>query len=162
MAAIFCYEILEALRILREPDFYLPQEDPDLENGKMWVGPADDIILRKRGVEFVDGSAPGFAAIVVGACPDPETAKMIVEDYQKKNLYIFCAAHHNGTSVIEQFIEAGVQIGWGTRIVPFGPDISSAVFPSVLPIARPWRLVGFNREIIRRSCIITKTGFLRL
>jgi acetyl-CoA synthase len=29
---------------------------------------------------------------------------------------------------IEQLIEAGVQIGWNTRIVPFGPDISSAVF----------------------------------
>ncbi|QTA85327.1 acetyl-CoA decarbonylase/synthase complex subunit alpha/beta [Desulfonema magnum] len=127
MAAIFAYEIIEALRILREPDFYLPQEDPDIEAGKIWVGPADDVILRKRGVEFVDGSAPGFAAIV-GSCPDPETAKMIVEDYQKKNLYIFCAANHNGTSVIEQLIEAGVQIGWNTRIVPFGPDISSAVF----------------------------------
>jgi len=78
-------------------------------------------------VEFVDGSAPGFAAIV-GAAPTPEIAKMIVEDYQKRNLYIFCAARHNGTSVIEQLIEAGVQIGWNTRIVPFGPDISSAVF----------------------------------
>jgi len=53
---------------------------------------------------------------------------MIVEDYQLKNLYIFCAAGHNGTSVIEQLLEAGVQVGWGTRIVPFGPDISSAVF----------------------------------
>ncbi len=127
MAAIFSYEILEALRILREPDFYIPQEDPDIEAGKIWVGPADDVVLRKRGVEFVDGSAPGFAAIV-GACPTPEIAKEIVEDYQRKNLYIFCAAHHNGTSVIEQLIEAGVQIGWNTRIVPFGPDISSAVF----------------------------------
>jgi acetyl-CoA synthase len=127
MAAMFAYEIIEALRILNEPDFYMPQEEPDLEAGKIWLGPADDVILRKRGVEFVDGSAPGFAAIV-GAAPDPETAKMIVEDYQKKNLYIFCAANHNGTSVIHQLIEAGVQIGWNTRIVPFGPDISSAVF----------------------------------
>jgi len=127
MAAIFAYEIIEALRILREPDFYLPQEDPDIEAGKIWLGPADDIVLRKRGVEFVDGTAPGFAAIV-GSTPSPEIAKAIVEDYQQKNLYIFCAAHHNGTSVIEQLIEAGVQIGWNTRIVPFGPDISSAVF----------------------------------
>ena len=53
---------------------------------------------------------------------------MIVEDYQLKNLYIFCASGHNGTSVIDQLIEAGVQMGWNTRIVPFGPDISSAVF----------------------------------
>ncbi len=127
MAAILAFEIQEALRIVREPDFYIAQEDPDIEAGKIWVGPADDIILRKRGVEFVDGSAPGFAAIV-GAAPNPEIAKMIVEDYQKRNLYIFCAARHNGTSVIEQLIKAGVQIGWNTRIVPFGPDISSAVF----------------------------------
>ena len=127
MAAIISFEIAEALRIVREPDFYFAQEDPDLEAGKKWVGPADDIILRKRGVEFVDGSAPGFAAIV-GAAPTPEIAKMIVEDYQKRNLYIFCAAQHNGTSVIDQLISQGVQIGWNTRIVPFGPDISSAVF----------------------------------
>jgi len=127
MAAILAYEIKEALRIVREPDFYYPQEDPDIENGKIWLGPADDIVLRKRGVEFVDGSAPGFAAIV-GAAPTPEIAKNIVEDYQKRNLYIFCAAQHRGTSVIDQLLEAGVQVGWNTRIVPFGPDISSAVF----------------------------------
>ena len=53
---------------------------------------------------------------------------MILEDYQKKSLYIFCAANHNGTTLIEQAIEAGMQVGWNTRIVPFGPDISSAVF----------------------------------
>ncbi|MCP4579894.1 MAG: CO dehydrogenase/CO-methylating acetyl-CoA synthase complex subunit beta [Deltaproteobacteria bacterium] len=127
MAGIFAYEIKEALRILKEPDFYIAQEDPDIEAGKLWVGPADDTILRKRGVEFVDGSAPGFAACV-GALPDAETAKKIVEDYQKKSLYIFCAAHHNGTTLIEQCLEAGMQVGWNTRIVPFGPDISSAVF----------------------------------
>jgi len=127
MAAIFSYEIMEALRILDQPDFYLPEEDPDIEAGKIWVGPADDTILRKRGVEFVDGSAPGFAAIV-GAAPTPEIAKDIIEDYQKRSLYMFCAANHNGTSVIQQLIEMGVQIGWNTRIVPFGPDISSAVF----------------------------------
>ncbi len=127
MAALFAYEVQEAIRVLKEPDFYFPEEDPDLDAGKIWVGPADDVILRKRGVEFVDGSAPGFAAIV-GAAPTPEIAKDIVEDYQKKNLYIFCAANHNGTSVIQQLMSLDVQIGWNTRIVPFGPDISSAIF----------------------------------
>jgi acetyl-CoA synthase len=53
---------------------------------------------------------------------------MIVEDYQQKNLYIFLAANQNGTTCAEQLLEAGVQIGWNTRIVPFGPDISSAIF----------------------------------
>jgi acetyl-CoA synthase len=64
MAALFAFEIEEALRYLNEPDFYLPTEEPDLEAGKIWLGAADDTIMRKRGVEFVDGSAPGFAAIV--------------------------------------------------------------------------------------------------
>jgi len=127
MAGIISYEVKEALRYLYEPDFYIPQEDPDVENGKIWVGAADDTILRKRGVEFVDGSAPGFATIV-GAAPNKEIAKMIVEDYQKRSLYIFCAANHNGKTLIQQCLDAGMQIGWNTRIVPFGPDISSAVF----------------------------------
>ncbi len=127
MAGIISYEVKEALRYLNDPDFYIAQEDPDVENGKIWVGAADDTILRKRGVEFVDGSAPGFAAMV-GAAPNKEIAKMIVEDYQKRSLYIFCAANHNGKTLIEQCLDAGMQIGWNTRIVPFGPDISSAVF----------------------------------
>jgi acetyl-CoA synthase len=128
MAALFAEEIVEAIRYVEQPDFYQPNvEDPDLENGKLWLGAADDVIMRKRGVEFVDGTAPGFAAIV-GAAPTPEIAKDIVEEYQKKNLYIFLAANQNGTCVAEQLLEAGVQIGWGTRIVPFGPDISAAVF----------------------------------
>ncbi len=127
MAALFAFEIREAIRYLNDPDFYFHSEDCDLDNGKIWLGAADDTVFRKRGVEFVDGSAPGFAAIV-GAAPDPETAKMIVEEYQKRSLYIFCAANQNGTTVCEQLVEAGVQIGWNTRIVPFGPDISSAIF----------------------------------
>jgi len=127
MAALFAFEIKEAIRYLNTPDFYFHSEDIDEEAGKIWLGAADDTVFRKRGVEFVDGSAPGFAAIV-GAAPNPEIAKLIVEDYQKRSLYIFLAANHNGTTVAQQLLEAGVQIGWNTRIVPFGPDISSAIF----------------------------------
>jgi acetyl-CoA synthase len=128
IAAIFAEEIVEAIRYVEEPDFYQPSvEDPDIENGKIWLGAADDVIMRRRGIEFVDGTAPGFAALV-GAAPNPEIAKNIVEGYQKVNQYIFLAANQNGTTVAEQLIEAGVQIGWGVRIVPFGPDISAAVF----------------------------------
>ncbi len=127
MAALLAFEIEEALRYLEQPDFYLHSEDIDEASGKIWLGAADDTVFRKRGVEFVDGSAPGFAAIV-GAAPSPEIAKMIVEEYQKRSLYIFLAANQNGTTVSQQLLEAGVQIGWNTRIVPFGPDISSAIF----------------------------------
>ena len=128
MAALFAEEIVEAIRYVEDPDFYQPTvEDPDVENGKIWLGAADDTIMRKRGVEFVDGTAPGFAAIV-GAAPDPETAKKIAEEYQVKSIYVFMAANQNGTTFAEQLLEAGVQIGWNTRLVPFGPDISAAVF----------------------------------
>ncbi len=127
MAALLAFEIEEALRYLNNPDFYLHSEEIDEAAGKIWLGAADDTVFRKRGVEFVDGSAPGFAAIV-GSAPDPETAKLIVEEYQRRSLYIFLAANQNGTTVAQQLLEAGVQIGWNTRIVPFGPDISSAIF----------------------------------
>lgn len=125
MASLFNYEIIEALRYVEEPDFYLPAEDPTDE--KLWLGAADDIILRKRGVEFVDGTAPGFAA-VVGSAPTKEIAADMALELQKKNLYVFMAANHDGTSFSEQLVQAGVQIGWPTRLVPFGPDISSAIF----------------------------------
>ncbi|MFP4305959.1 MAG: acetyl-CoA decarbonylase/synthase complex subunit alpha/beta [Desulfococcaceae bacterium] len=127
MAALIAFEIEEALRYLSDPDFYYVSEETDPENGKIWLGAAEDAIFRKRGVEFVDGSAPGFAAIV-GAAPDPEIAKMIIEEYQKRSIYVFMAANQNGTTLSEQLIEAGVEIGWNTKIVPFGPDISSAIF----------------------------------
>jgi len=128
MAALFAEEIIEAIRYVEDPDFYQPcVEDPDIDNGKIWLGAADDAIMRKRGVEFVDGTAPGFAAIV-GAAPDSETAKKMAEEYQLKTIYVFMAANQNGTTFTEQLMEQGVQIGWNTRLVPFGPDISAAVF----------------------------------
>lgn len=127
MATLFAEEIVEAIRYVDDPDFYYPGEECDPENGHLWLGAADDVIMRKRGVEFVDGTAPGFAAIV-GAAPDPETAKMIAEDYQRRNLYVFMCANQAGTTFAEQLVQAGVQVGWNTRLVPFGPDISAAVF----------------------------------
>jgi acetyl-CoA synthase len=128
MAALFAEEIEEAIRYVEDPDFYQPEvEDPDVENGKIWLGAADDAIMRKRGVEFVDGTAPGFAAIV-GAAPDSATAKKMAEEYQLKTIYVFMAANQNGTTFTEQLLEEDVQIGWNTRLVPFGPDISAAVF----------------------------------
>ena len=38
------------------------------------------------------------------------------------------AGHTNGVSFAEQLAEAGVQLGWDTRLVPFGKDISAAIY----------------------------------
>ncbi|MFC2025056.1 acetyl-CoA decarbonylase/synthase complex subunit alpha/beta [Chloroflexota bacterium] len=125
MVTFFAEEIIEAIRYLEQPDFYTKQEDPTDSN--IWLGAADDIILRKRGIEFVDGTAPGFAAIL-GAAPSPDIAKKIAEELQQKNLYVFMSAEYNGKRFSEQLVEAGVQIGWPTRLVSFGPDTSATVF----------------------------------
>ena len=127
MAALFAEEIVEAIRYVEEPDFYYVAEECDPDNGKIWLGAAEDTIFRKRGVEFVDGTAPGFAAIV-GAAPSPEIAKKIAEEYQQKMIYVFMCANQNGTTFAEQLVEAGVQIGWNVRLVPFSPDVSGAVY----------------------------------
>ncbi len=125
MATLFAEEIIEAIRYVETPDFYTKTEDPDGDN--LWLGAADDVILRKRGVEFVDGTAPGFAAIL-GAAPDNETAVKIAQELQEKNLYVFMCADNNGKTMSEQLVESGVQIGWPTRLVSFGPDVSATVF----------------------------------
>lgn len=125
MATFFVEELIEAIRYLENPNCYVTGEDPTDNN--IWLGAASDLIFRKRGVEFVDGTAPGFAAIA-GAAPDPATATKIALELQEKNLYVFMCAQNGGKRFAEQLVEAGVQVGWGTRLVPFGPDIYQAVF----------------------------------
>jgi len=89
MITFWAEECIEAIRYLEEPEFYTKQEDPTDSN--IWLGAADDVILRKRGVEFVDGTAPGFAA-VLGAAPTPEIAASIAQELQQKTLYVFMSA----------------------------------------------------------------------
>ena len=125
MATFFAEEIIEAIRYLEQPDFYTKQEDITEDN--IWLGAADDVILRKRGIEFVDGTAPGFAAIL-GAAPTSEIAAQIAQELQQKNLYVFMSGQYNGVRFSEQLVEAGVQIGWPTRLVSFGPDVSATIF----------------------------------
>lgn len=125
MATIFAEEMYEAIRYLNEPSFYTKTEDPTADN--IWLGAADDVIFRKRGVEFVDGTAPGFAAIV-GSPQDKEMASKIALELQEKNLYIFMHDHSDGVRMAEQLVANDVQVGWNTRLVPFGPSYTSAVF----------------------------------
>ncbi|WP_456432756.1 acetyl-CoA decarbonylase/synthase complex subunit alpha/beta [Thermosulfuriphilus sp.] len=125
MATFFAEEVIEAIRYLEDPDFYTKTEDP--VGDRIWLGAADDVIFRKRGVEFVDGTAPGFAAIL-GAPPSEETAVKIARELQEKNLYVFMHSDTDGRRMAEQLVRQDVQIGWSTRLVPFGPGTSSAIF----------------------------------
>jgi len=125
MATFFAEEMYEAIRYLNEPKFYTKTEDPTADN--IWLGAADDVIFRKRGVEFVDGTAPGFAAIM-GTPRDKEMASKIALELQEKNLYIFMHDQSDGLNMAEQLRANNVQIGWNTRLVPFAKNYTSAVF----------------------------------
>jgi len=125
MATFFAEEMYESIRYLNDSSLYTATEDPTADN--FWLGAADDVIFRKRGVEFVDGSAPGFAAIL-GTPKDPEMAAKIALELQEKNLYIFMHDQTEGISLPDQLIKQKQQVGWGTRLVPFGREYTTAVF----------------------------------
>jgi acetyl-CoA synthase len=124
MAALFADEIIEAVKYTEDLLPYLMKANP--EDGKLWLGAATDVIMRERGIEFVDGTAPGFAAIV-GYCPTNEIAVKIARELQEKNLYVFMSAATDGRSIAHQLQEEGVQLGWDTRLVPFGDDVTATV-----------------------------------
>ncbi len=117
VAALFACEVIEAIKYA---------VGPNPVNG-IWLGAASDVIMRERGIEFVDGTAPGFAAIT-GAAPDNATAVKIAKELQQKNLYVFMGGSTGGKQFAEQLAEEGVQLGWETRLVPFGPDVSSLIY----------------------------------
>jgi len=118
IATLLAEECIEAMR-------YVTNDPPPVTD--LWLGAADDVIMRARGVEFVDGSAPGFAA-VVGAAPDNETAVRLAREMQEKMLYVFMAGHDDGLSFAEQLEEEKVQLGWDTRLVPFGKEVYSQIY----------------------------------
>ncbi len=131
MATLFADEIIEVLKYLEDPIPYVLAENcPD--EGNFWLGAADDVIMRKRGIEFVDGTAPGFAACV-GVCPSTEVAVKIARELQEKNLYVLMSASNSAKGgngkrgMADQLKEAGVQMGWETRLIPFGDDVTSTI-----------------------------------
>jgi len=117
IAALFACEVIEACKYIIGPD---PVEG-------IWLGAASDTIMRERGIEFVDGTAPGFAAIT-GAAPTNEIAVKIARELQEKNLYVFMGGSTGGKQFAEQLAEEGVQLGWETRLVPFGKDVSALIY----------------------------------
>lgn len=117
MATLFAEEIMEAIKYIIGPN---PIQD-------IWLGAAEDKTLRERGIEFVDGSAPGFAA-VIGATPTNDMAVKIARELQQKSIYVFMSGNTNGKAFAEQLAEEGVDLGWETRLIPFGKEIGSTIY----------------------------------
>jgi acetyl-CoA synthase len=117
IATLWAEEIIEGIKYIDGPN----------PVGGIWLGAATDVIIRERGIEFVDGTAPGFAACV-GAARDSKTAVKIARELQEKNIYVFMTGENNGTSMSEQLEQEGVELGWDTRLVPFGKDITATIY----------------------------------
>jgi acetyl-CoA synthase len=116
IATLFAGEVIEGCKYATDP----PVDD-------VWLGAADDVIMRERGVEFVDGTAPGFCALV-GLASSPDIADKIVVELLEKNLYVWMSGNIEGNTITEQLLEKDRQLGWDTRIVPYGKGMSSAVY----------------------------------
>jgi acetyl-CoA synthase len=117
IATLLAEEIIVALRYL-----YGQEPQPDCN------GFFTDTILRSLGIQLVDGRMPGFAAIL-GAAPDNQTAVNIVRELQKRSILTFVGSSSNGASIIDQLMEAGVEMGWDTYIVPYGRDTITGIYP---------------------------------
>lgn len=123
MASLFAEEIIMALRYIYGLE---PVTDP--ETGYVYNGFITDTIQRNLGIQLVDGTMPGFAA-VIGAAPDDDTAVSIIRELQEKNILIFLAGQVKGNSVTKQLLRKKVELGWDTRIVPVGPDTEHTIYP---------------------------------
>ncbi|MBM4140144.1 MAG: CO dehydrogenase/CO-methylating acetyl-CoA synthase complex subunit beta [Nitrospira sp.] len=122
MATLFAEEIVMALRYIKGLE---PAVDP--ETGYVYNGFITDTIQRNLGIQLVDGTMPGFAA-VIGAAPDDDIAVRIIRELQEKNILTFLSGHVNGNSVTKQLLRKGVELGWDTRIVPLGPDTEHTLY----------------------------------
>ncbi len=153
MATLFADEIIEASKYLDNEVPYTRTSSPTDDN--LWLGAAADVIMRERGIEFVDGSAPGFAACV-GAAPDNETAVRIARELQEKSIYVFMSGETDGKSMAEQLAEEGVQMGWETRLVPFGKDITATVFALGFASRAAMAFGGVKPGDFRRNLLYNK------
>ncbi len=144
MAALFCEEIIVAMR-------YLYAEEPQ----KDCVGFFSDTIMRSLGIQLVDGRIPGFAAIL-GAAPDNKTAVAIVRELQERNILMFVGSSVKNRSIIDQLIEENVEMGWDNYIVPYGRDTISGIFPLNWAIRSALTFGGLKAGDARKCLLYTK------
>ncbi|MTI69406.1 MAG: CO dehydrogenase/CO-methylating acetyl-CoA synthase complex subunit beta [Firmicutes bacterium] len=111
LATAVASEIIEATK-------YAVEDNPYPEG---CTGFVPDHVIRSLGVPLVTGDIPGIA-VVLGDCPDPETAANIVKDYQSKGLLTFLVGN-----VVDQIKETDVKVGLDFRVIPVGYDVTSVI-----------------------------------
>ena len=117
VATLLAEETIESLKYVMGPN---PVEG-------IWLGFTGDNILRLQGIKLVDGRMPGFAAIV-GKTENNQDAVQIIRGLQERNILVFMAGHSDGKSIAEQLAEEDIEMNWDTFLVPYGKEITAAVY----------------------------------
>jgi len=117
VATLLAEETIESLKYLMGPN---PVEG-------IWLGFTGDNILRLQGIKLVDGRMPGFAAIV-GKTEKNEDAVKIIRGLQERNILVFMAGHSDGKAIAEQLAEEDIEMNWDTFLVPYGKEITAAIY----------------------------------
>ncbi len=120
VATLFAEEIIKGIE-------FVEGKQPEVRNGFTFNGPISDVQTRSWGIQMVDGSMPGFAA-VIGAAKSNEVAVKIVRELQSKGQLVFLSSTSNGRSIVDQLLEEGVELGYPTFTVPFGTDTEATVY----------------------------------
>ena len=111
VATALCAEFIEALKYL---DGATPYEEPV-------YGHLADAAIRELGVPLVTGDIPGVA-VILGTAPSKEEAVELVKSYQAQGILVTLVG-----GVIDQCIEAGLNMGFAVRIVPLGKEVTSVI-----------------------------------
>ena len=119
VATLIAEEIIESLRYVTGTD--------DTSKDNIWLGFSDDAILRMQGIKLVDGRMPGFAAIV-GCTKTNEEAVKLIRGLQERSILVFMAGNSGGRAISEQLAEEGIEMNWDTFLVPYGKEITAAVY----------------------------------
>ena len=93
----------------------------------IWLGFSGDATLRMQGIKLVDGRMPGFAAIV-GATKTNKEAVDLIRGLQERSILVFMAGNSGGHTIAEQLAKEGIEMNWDTFLVPYGKDITAAVY----------------------------------
>lgn len=111
VATALCAEFIEVLKYI---DGATPYEEP-------LYGHLADAAIRELGVPLVTGDIPGVA-VILGSAPSKEEAVELVKSYQAQGILVTLVG-----GVIDQCVEAGLNMGFAVRIVPLGKEVTSVI-----------------------------------
>ena len=111
VATALCAEFIEVLKYINNET---PYEEP-------CSGHLMDATIRELGVPLVTGDIPGVA-VILGAAPTKEDAVELVKSYQAQGILVTLVG-----GVIDQCLEAGLNMGAAVRIIPLGRDVTSVI-----------------------------------